>query len=52
MKLLWYVLALAILVGWQIFIVRFFGVTSEVAFYNSVAMAVYGACMAAYSEWK
>ena len=52
MKLLWYILALVILGGWQVFIVRFFGVTSEVAFYNSVAMAAYGFCLAMHIEWK
>ena len=52
MKLLWYILALAILGGWQIFMAIFLDVPKEVAFYNSVAMAVYGFCMAAYSEWK
>lgn len=52
MKLLWYVLALAILGGWQIFIAIFFAVTSEVAFYNSVAMATYGFCSVMSAEWK
>ena len=52
MKLLWYILALAILGGWQIFMVIFLDVPNEVAFYNSVAMAVYGFCKTMNAEWK
>lgn len=52
MKLLWYILALAILGGWQFFIIVFLGVPKEAAFCNSVAMAMHGFCIAMHTEWK
>ena len=52
MKLLWYILALVILGGWQIFMGIFLDVPKEVVFYNSVAMAAYGFCIAMHVERK
>ena len=45
-------LALAILVGWPVFTGIFLDVPKEVSFYNSVAMAVYGFCIAMHAEWE